>query len=218
MQTSLTEAQQLIDAGRRLDTKGFIAGTDGNLSARCEDGAILITPSGRPKGQLTPDDLVTVSVDGTVVDGSGKPSSEIAMHLLAYRRRPDCRACVHSHPPHATAFAVAGRELPSDILPEVVVFVGRIPLAEYAPPGTEAVPSSLEPFIAEHNAFLLRNHGLLTIGTTVEEALHRHETVEHFARILWLALQVGEPGRIPPDDLARLNQLRDRLADKKEPS
>jgi L-fuculose-phosphate aldolase len=138
------------------------------------------------------------------------------MHLFAYQRRPDCRACVHSHPPYSTAFAVAGIPLAEDILPEVVVFVGGIPLAEYAPPGTPAVPESLEPFIAEHNAFLLRNHGLLTIGRSMEEALHRHETVEHFARIVHLARQLGNVSRIPAADFARLQQLREHPGDKPE--
>ena len=211
MSSTVTAAQQLIEAGARLDTKGFIAGTDGNLSVRLDDDTILVTPAGSPKGHLRTEDLVRIDREGNQLEGNAKPSSEVAMHLFAYRSRPDCRACVHSHPPYATAFAVAGIPLAEDILPEVAVFVGGIPLAEYAPPGTEAVPESLAPFIEENNAFLLRNHGLLTIGHTMEEALNRHETVEHFARIVHLARQLGNVSRIPAADFARLQELRKSL-------
>ena len=211
MSFTVTAAQQLIVAGARLDTKGFIAGTDGNLSVRLDDDTILVTPSGLPKGSLKAEDLVRVDREGNQVEGSSNPSSEVAMHLFAYRSRPDCKACVHSHPPYSTAFAVAGIPLAEDILPEVVVFVGGIPLAEYAPPGTGAVPESLAPFIEENNAFLLRNHGLLTIGRSVDEALNRHETVEHFAKVVHLARQLGNISRIPAADFARLQELRKSL-------
>lgn len=218
MNSPLTIAEQLINAGRRLDTKGFIAGSDGNISVRTEGGSILITPSGLAKGRLVHDDLVTVDLDGSQLAGEHKASSEMAMHLFAYQQRPDIRACVHSHPPFATASAVAGRHLPSDILPEVAVFVGPIALTEYAPPGTEAVPRSLAPFIADHNAFLLRNHGLLTIGRTLDEAMNRHETVEQFARVYHLALQMGEIGKIPEDDVVRLEAIRRRLTERPDRS
>jgi len=130
----------------------------------------------------------------------------------AARARPDVGACVHSHAPHATAFAVAGEPLPEDILPEVVLFVGPIALAGYAPPGTDAVPASLTPFFRDHNAFLLQNHGLLTLGADPEEAYNRHETVEHYARILLLARQLGTIARIPDEDFRRLTDLRRRSA------
>jgi L-fuculose-phosphate aldolase len=130
------------------------------------------------------------------------------MHLFVYDSRPDINACVHTHAPYSTAFAVAGITLNEDILPEVVLFVGAIPLTEYAPPGTKAVPDSLAPYVAESNAFLLRNHGLLTIGNSVEEAFCRHEVVEHFARIMHLAHQLGGPKKLPPDDLKRLRLMR----------
>lgn len=217
MNSPLTDVNQLLGAGRRLDARGFIAGNDGNLSIRRADGTILITASGLPKGRLTPNDIVVVDPEGNRLSGAGRASSESAMHLFVYRMRSECRACVHSHPPYATAAAVAGRELPEDVLPEVTVFVGPIALTEYAPPGTEAVPRSLAPFIANHDAFLLRNHGLLTIGRTMDEALNRHETVEQFARIYHLAIQAGAVGRIPDSDLARLRAMRRQLAESSPP-
>ncbi|MDD3733053.1 MAG: class II aldolase/adducin family protein, partial [candidate division Zixibacteria bacterium] len=142
-----------------------------------------------------------------------QPSSEIAMHLFTYQQRPDIGACIHAHPPYATAFAVAGVKLESDILPEVVVFVGDIPLTAYAPPGTEAVPKALAPYIEKNSAFLLSNHGLLTIGRTLAEAYNRHETVEQYARIIHLARQLSPDIRhIPSADYERLVALRRQLA------
>jgi len=203
--------RQIVEVGLRLQERGFLAGSDGNISLRMEHNRILITPAGKPKGRLDPADLIIVSLDGQKLEGSGSPTTEMAMHLAIYRARPEINACVHTHPPYATAFAVAGIPLPDDILPEVVVFVGPVPICEYAPPGTEAVPRSLSPYIETHHAFLLRNHGLLTIGRSLEEASNRHETVEHYAQILWLARQLGDWNRIPKEDFQRLTRIRQQV-------
>lgn len=204
---------QIVRIGQRLQENGFIAGTDGNISVRLNPDRILMTPAGKAKGRLSPEQLVVVTLDGARVEGTEAPTSEMAMHLEVYRARPDINACVHSHPPYATAFAVAGTPVPDDVLPEVVVFVGAVPICEYAPPGTDAVPKSLTPYVASHNAFLLRNHGLLTIGQSLEQASNRHETVEHYARILWLAKQLGDPNwnRIPREDFMRLERIRNQV-------
>ncbi len=202
-------AREIIETGRQLAQRGLVAGSDGNLSVRLDQDKILVTPSGLPKGRLSEDDLVTVDLSGNKLSGRLKASSETAMHLCVYRERPDVFACVHAHPPYATAFAVAGIKLPEDVLPEVVIFVGPVPLAEYAPPGTEAVPRSLAPYLADHNAFLLANHGLLTLGRSLQEAYNRHETVEHYAHILHLTRELGPENRLPADDYARLIKLRE---------
>jgi L-fuculose-phosphate aldolase len=202
---------QIVSLGRKLAERQLIAGTDGNISVRLDSHRILITPAGAAKGDMVSDDLVTVDLEGRQLQGNNSPSSEMAMHLYVYRKRPDITACVHAHPPHATAFAVAGEPLPDGILPEVVLFVGPVPMTEYAPPGTEAVPDSLSPYVDHANAFLLRNHGLLTLGRTLEEAWHRHETIEHYARILILSRQVGRPRKIPAEDLERLSDMRRTL-------
>lgn len=211
MTSPFSVKNDLVQIGRRLSQSGFIAGTDGNISARLEEDRILITPSGLHKGRLTPDDLVVVDLDGKRLQGHHSPSSEMAMHLFMFRSRPDVMACVHAHPPFATAFAVAGKRLADNVLPEVNLCVGPIPLTDYAPPGTQAVPNAIAPYVAEHDAFLLRNHGLLTVGTSLEEAYNRHETVEHFARILHLAHQLGNVNRIPSDDIVRLEEIRRML-------
>jgi len=207
MALPISNKNALVQAGRDLYRRGMLAGTDGNLSVRLADGTILITPSGLSKGRLETNDLVLVDAEGHHIDGHRKASSELLMHLLIYDQRPEIRACVHSHAPHATAFAVAGVLLPDDVLPEVVLFVGEIPLTTYAPPGTDAVPASLKPFIGQHEAFLLKNHGLLTIGATLEEAMNRHETIEHYAHILLHARTLGKIDCIPPDDLVRLEKM-----------
>ncbi len=203
--------KQLVDCARKMYQRGLLAGTDGNLSVRLDDDRILISPSGIAKGEMSPDDLVIVDINGKHLQGGLKASSEILMHLACYQQREDVRSCLHSHAPYSTAFAVAGIHLQEDILPEVVLFVGGIPLVDYAAPGTDDVPRALTPHLPTNNAFLLRNHGLLTTGRSLDEAWHRHETVEHYARIVHLARQLGNVDAIPSDDFKRLEQMRSKL-------
>jgi L-fuculose-phosphate aldolase len=201
----------IADIGRRLYDRGMIVGTEGNISVRLDDDRIIVTPSGLAKGRLSPEEMVIVDSNGKHLQGGRSASSELLMHLFVYKNRPEIAACVHSHPPYATAFAVAGIPLVEDILPEVALFVGNIPLTYYAPPGTDAVPKSLEPHIATSNAFLLRNHGLLTIGRSLEEAFNRHETVEHYAHIVLLTRHLGSVETIPSEDFTRLEKMRRKL-------
>lgn len=211
MESPFTTRKAVVEIGSRLAAKGLVAGTDGNISVKLDNGRIMITPSGLPKGRLSPDDLLIVDENGKKLQGRLNPSAEMMMHLFVYANRADVGACVHTHPPYATAFAVAGVGLADNILPEVVLFVGGIPLTDYAPPGTDAVPKSLEPHIEGNNAFLLRNHGLLTIGWTLEEAYNRMETVEHYAQIVHHAYQLGSINSIPSEDYQRLEKMRQRL-------
>jgi len=207
------QRRQLVDTGKRLAERRLIAGCDGNISVRVARDRLLVTPSGLNKGRLRPSDLVVTDLAGRKIEGDCEASSEIRMHLYAYAQRPDVGAVVHAHPPCATAFAVAGRPLPADVLPEVIALVGQIPLTEYAAPGTDEVPGVLEPYIAAHTAFLLRNHGVLTLGYALEEAYHRMETVEQYAHILMLAAPLGELSRVPARDLERLTGLRPQYPD-----
>ncbi len=211
MGSSLSAERAVVDIGRRLHERGMVAGTDGNISVRLDDDRIMVTPSGLAKGRLADNDMVIVDINGKLLQGNNRPSSEVDMHLCVYRSRPEVRACVHSHAPYATAFAVAGIQPGDDVLPEVVVDVGRVQLTEYAPPGTEAVPRSIKPHLESCNAMLLRNHGLLTIGRSLEEAYCRHELVEHYLKILFLARQLGNVEAIPSDDFERLENIRRKL-------
>jgi len=208
-QNQITE-KKILAVGSSLYLKGMLVGSEGNISTRIDKEHILITPSGLNKGGLKSDDLVRVDKNGKQVKGDHKPSSEIAMHLFIYQNRPEVNACVHSHAPYATAFAVAGMELPDNLLPEVVLFIGRIPLTAYASPGTKAVAEALKPYINDNNAFLLRNHGLVTVGETLQEAYDRHEIVEHYAQIVFLAQQLGNVNPLPKDDFKHLADIRQR--------
>ncbi len=202
--------KKLIEIGASLYRSGMLAGTDGNLSARIDKQHILVTRSGAAKGRLKTGDFVILDLTGKVLKSKARPSTESAMHLTVYNARPDVRACVHTHAPFSTSFAVAGIKLERNVLPEVTIFVGDIPLIDYAPPGIGAISKAIKPFIADNNALILRNHGLLTFGRTIEEAFHRHETVEHYARIMFLSIRLGNVNTIPDDDLIRLDELRRR--------
>lgn len=203
--------EQILAIGRMLAERQMVAGTDGNISVRCASGRVLITPTCSRLGDLTAADLLLVDLEGTVIEGQLKPSSEMDAHLYLYRKRPEICGVVHAHPPHATAFAVAGVPLEWEAIPELVALVGPVALTEYAAPGTGQAAIALEKYCSDHHAFLLRNHGLITIGQTLEQAWQRHEVVEHAAKILLLSRLLGEPTKIPSNDLTRLHELRRSL-------
>ena len=208
--------KELVFYGRRLSEKGFIAGYDGNLSGRLERGKILITPSLRPKGLLKAGDLVVTDRKGRKIAGRGRPSSEIAMHIIVYDWRPDIGACCHAHPPYATAFAAIGLKLPLGILPEVSILLGDIPLVEYLPTGKADAWKKFDKYIDGHFAFLLKNHGVLTLGRNMEEAFARMETVEHYARIIYIGENMGRLKPLAKKEIARLDEIRKNLFSPKE--
>ena len=185
--------RQICKAGRSMYGRGLVVACEGNLSVRLDRERILVTPTSVCKGHLAPQDLLMTDLNGVVKSGNGRPSSEILMHLLFYRLRPDVHAVCHAHPPTATGFAVAGRALDEAVLPEVVVDLGKIPLAPYGTPGTWELCESLEPLVARHDAILLQNHGVVTCGQNLTTAYQRLETVEQFARILLTAHSLGGP-------------------------
>ena len=202
--------RQICKAGRRMYGRGFIVAREGNLSLRVDQDRILVTPAGVCKGHLAPRDLLVTDLNGKVQRGTGRPSSEILMHLLIYRSRPDVQAICHAHPPTATGFAAAGRALDVVVLPEVVVDLGTIPLAPYGTPGTWELCKALEPFIAKHNAILLENHGVVTCGQDLTAAYQRLETVEQFARILLTAHLLGGPHVLSSLNVQKLVAARPR--------
>lgn len=199
--------KEMIRVCRKLDALGFVPATDGNISARLDGKRILITPSMLRKGDIKESQLLVTDLQGKVLAGRGKPSSEIKMHLYAYKMRPDIKAIVHAHPPFATAFAAAGLDLRAPLLPEVVLTVGPVPLARYATPSTEEVPRSMAPLIKEHQALLLANHGVLSLGQSLEEALQRMERVEHLAKISFLAQALARPKYLDKKQLQGLLDL-----------
>jgi L-fuculose-phosphate aldolase len=194
----------IVDVCHRLYERGLIAGPDGNVSVRLATGAIVITPSGRSKGRVTADSLIVVDSTGLVLEGDTRPSSEMRMHLRIYARRADVNAVVHAHPPTATGFGVAGLSITAPVLPEVILQMGAVPLVPYATPGTDALPDSMEPFLMQHDAFLLANHGATTVGPTLEVAHQRMESLEHAARILFVARSLGTVNELSAADVMAL--------------
>ncbi|MFO7303422.1 MAG: class II aldolase/adducin family protein [Acidobacteriota bacterium] len=202
----------IVEIGRRLWLRGFVASNDGNISVRIGDDRLLMTPTGVSKGFMTPDMMVITDMDGTLVSGAPgrRPSSEMKMHLVAYRERPDVKAVVHAHPPLATGFAVAGIPLDRAVLAEVVTTLGSVPIAEYATPSTEELPEAVRPFVRAHDGMLLANHGALTLGSDLYSAYYKMETIEHFARISLVARQLGRENLLSREEVDRLQGLRDR--------
>ena len=203
-------ARDICVAGRWLYEHGYIVACEGNLSVRLPDGRILTTPTCMNKGMLSPEDLVITDGDGKQLSGDRKVSSELAMHLLFYRMRPDVNAICHAHPPTATGFAVAGRALNQALLPEVIVGLGQVPLVQYATPGTPELSAALEPFVPHYDALLLANHGAVTCGPDLLTAFFRMETLEHCAKITLAAELAGEPVLLSGREVAKLMAARPR--------
>jgi len=183
--------QAIIEAGRRLYAKNMVAANDGNISARLPDGTLMVTPTGICKGDLTPEQLLVVDMQGQVISGQLKPTSEIKLHLAAYRKRLDIMAIVHAHPRMATAYAVVNQELDRIALPEVIFTLGRILLVPYGTPSTDQLPHELEKLVMDADTFLLANHGTLTLGRSVMDAYFKTETLEHYAAIMSAAHGLG---------------------------
>ena len=203
------EREAVCRVGKLLYDRGYVAANDGNISVRVGEGRLLITPSGVSKGRMTPDMLLVTDLDGTVIEGNRHPSSEGKMHLEVYRGRPDANAVVHAHPPVSTAFAVCRRGLETPYLSELVAGLGQVPCTpSFAMLSTEEVPQSVRPYLADHNALLLANHGALAWGGDLWEAFDRLETVEHTAKIVLNAQLLGGGVPLTEEEVERLQSLR----------
>jgi L-fuculose-phosphate aldolase len=198
--------EQMCEIGKRIWLKGFCAGNEGNHSYRIGPDRVLCTPTGISKGFLKPDDICTVDMEGKQVAGKRKRTSEILMHLAIYKARPDVKAVVHSHPPHATAFAIAGVDLPTCIHPEAEVFLGAVKTAKYVTPGDTRLGESLMPYVKDTNTILLQNHGTVTYDVDLENAYYKLEIVDAYSRILLLAKSIGN---IRPLDAQEMKELLD---------
>jgi L-fuculose-phosphate aldolase len=201
----------ILEAGRRLYQNGYIVSSDGNVSARIDEDRVIATPTGLCKGTLKMEDLCICDMDGNLVSGRLKPSSEIGMHLFLYRERPDIKAVVHAHPPTATGFSVAGIPLTDCVLPEVIITVGSIPIAKYGTPGGPEISEPIRQYVKDYDAYLLENHGATTVGSDVMNAYFKMETMEHFAKILFVAKQLGGVNVLDNEQVGKLLQIRDRL-------
>ena len=203
------EREAVCRVGKLLYDRGYVAANDGNISVKVAENRLLITPSGVSKGRMTPEMLLVTDMDGTVIEGDRHPSSEGKMHLEVYRGRPDVNAVVHAHPPVSTAFAVCRRGLETLYLSELVAGLGQVPCTpSFAMLSTEEVPQSVRPYLADHNALLLANHGALAWGGDLWEAFDRLETVEHTAKIVLNAQLLGGGIPLTEEEVVRLQGLR----------
>jgi L-fuculose-phosphate aldolase len=203
--------QKIVEAGRRLRDRFFVASNDGNISARLPDGGFLVTPTSVNKGDMTVDQLLKVDAEGKVLSGVSRPSSELKMHLAVYKARPDVAAIVHAHPPAATGFAACRIRLDAEvILPEVVFNLGRIGFAEYGTPSTEEVPNAVMKEIPACDALLLSNHGAITVGDDVMQAYYRMETLEMYARVRLVTTLLGGARPLSGAQVDELLKVKER--------
>lgn len=197
------EKNELTQMCRLLYERNLVTATDGNVSKRLADGNILLTPSGKSKGFLTAEEILALDLYGNVLEGNGKASKEYPMHRAVYEKRPDAMAVIHTHPVFATAFALAGKNIPDNYLIETKMMLGKVALAEYAVPGTMEMVEVTAPYLEAYNVILLRNHGALTIGKNLMDAFHKMEVLEAVAKTVIVSKAVGEPQPIPEERMDR---------------
>jgi L-fuculose-phosphate aldolase len=203
---------EIVRLGKLMHGCGFVAGMDGNLSVRLDARRILVTPTSMSKGSMKPSDLVIVDLDGRKLQGNRNVSSEIGMHMLIYKLRPDVRGIVHAHPPTATGFAASGMALTRPLVCELVVGLGCVPLAKYGTPGTPELADALAPLVPEYDAILMANHGVVAYAEDLVHAYMKMETVEHFARIALVAHLLGHEQPLGEPEVEKLLQARKNYA------
>ena len=208
--------KQMCDVGRRIWHRGYCAGNEGNHSARMSDERVLCTPTGISKGFISPDELCVVDMDGNQVESNPrnrKPTSEILVHLAIYKKQPKTNAVIHSHPPHATAFAVANIPIPEGIHPEAEVFLGKVPIARYATPSTNELPNSILPLIGpDTNTVIMANHGTVSFSDAgLIDAYYKLEILDAYCRILLLALQLGNVNTLAPEQMVDLLKIKQKF-------
>ena len=202
--------REIIEIGRMVWQKGWVAANDGNISVRLDGDRVLCTPTGVCKGMMQADDLIVCDMQGNKLAGGGERTTEIALHLTIYELRPDVRAVLHAHPPHATGFAAAGRPLDRAVLPEVIIGLGSVPLAPYGLPGTPEMTQQMLPLIPKHDALLMSNHGAVSFGEDLYSAFFRMETLEHVAHVTLVAELLGGAKVLPRAEVTKLLDARAR--------
>lgn len=194
----------ICDIGSRIYTNHFVAANDGNITVKLNEKEYLTTPTGISKGYLRPEMIVKVNEKGEVLEGTYKPSSEVKVHLRVYAERADVNAVVHAHPPFAAALAVAHIPMDEYILPEAIVGLGAVPIVPYAQPSTQALADGLIPYLQEFDAFILENHGTVTVGQDLLKAYYKTETLEYNAKIMYLTKLLGQSYELPMEEIQKL--------------
>lgn len=202
--------KEICEIGRRIYNKGMVAANDGNISVKLNDNEFLCTPTGVSKGFMTPEYICKVDKEGKVLQANGnfKPSSEIKMHMRVYKERPDVNSVVHAHPMYATGFAIAGIPLTQPIMPEAVISLGCVPIAEYGTPSTDEIPEAISKYLPYYDAVLLENHGALSYSDSLLAAYHKMESVEFYAQLLFISKQLGGPKELSDAQVQRLYEIR----------
>ena len=202
--------QQICDIGKRIYDRRMVASNDGNISVRISENEYLCTPTGVSKGFMTTEYICKIDGEGNVLEANEgfRPSSEIKMHLRVYAKRPDVKAVVHAHPIFATSFAIAGIPLTQPIMPEAVIALGEVPIAEYGTPSTEEIPDAVEKYLPYYDAVLLANHGALSYSDSLLAAYHKMESLEFYAELLFRSRQLGGPKEFTNEQVKRLYEIR----------
>jgi len=202
--------KQICEIGKRIYDRGMVAANDGNISVKIGENEFLCTPTGVSKGFMTPEYICKVDRDGKVIQANPgfKPSSEIKMHMRVYKERPDVKAVVHAHPMYATGFAIAGIPLTQPIMPEAVIALGCVPIAKYGTPSTEEIPDAVSEHLQYFDAVLLENHGALSYSDSLLNAYHKMESVEFYAKLLYISNQLGGPKELSEAQVQRLYEIR----------
>lgn len=203
-----TARREIVAVGRLLYERSYVVSSDGNVSVRLDDGRIVATPTMTCKGRMTEESLALTDIAGKPLSDR-RASSELDMHLLIYRERADVKAVCHAHPPHGTAFAVAGLAIDQPILSEVILTLGCVPLAGYGTPSTSELSNAMQPLIKHHNALLMANHGAVAYGSDLWQAFDRLETLEHTAKIAILSRALGGSRNLPADAIEKLINVRE---------
>jgi L-fuculose-phosphate aldolase len=202
--------KEICEIGRRIYNRNMVAANDGNISVKLNDKEFLCTPTGVSKGFMTPEYICKVDAKGNVIHANGnfKPSSEIKMHMRVYEKREDVRSVVHAHPTFATSFAIAGIPLTAPIMPEAIISLGCVPIAEYGTPSTMEIPDNVEKYLQYYDAVLLENHGALTWGIDLLGAYHKMESVEFYAELLYKSTVLGGPKEFNQQQIEKLYEIR----------
>src|SRR5215213_5234252 len=204
-----TARREIVRVGQLMYERSYVVSSDGNVSVRLDDGRVVATPTQTNKGRMTEDGLAVTDLEGRALNDR-RPSSELAMHLLIYREREDVRAVCHAHPPHGTAFAVAGLAIDQPILSEVILTLGCVPIASYGTPSTDELTEAMRPLVRHHNALLMANHGAVAYGSDLWQAFDRLETLEHTARIAILSRLLGGSRNLPAAAIEKLINVREQ--------
>jgi L-fuculose-phosphate aldolase len=199
--------EELVEACHKVYEKGFVTAFDGNLSARIDENRILITRSGVNKGDISKHDILTIDNEGNLIEGDGKVSTEVKLHIKVYNNRSDINSVIHCHPIYTTAIATTMEEFPNNIFPEVILTLGKIPICKYATPSTRGLAESLNPYVDFANVMLLTNHGAITVGENIKTAYYRMEKLEHVSRTISIAKSMGNIKTLSNDEISELYSI-----------